>query len=180
VLDHLIQRPGGPRLTTSVEPIPLGTAGCLRYALPHLRERFLLIFGDSYTPVPLAAVMKAFTAFGQPALMVVLRNRDALETSNVRVRDGLVVEYDKTAPPGTYEYVDYGVAALERRIVAELEPGRPIDLTEVLASLISAGHLAAYEVRTRFWEIGSRSGYAELDAYVREIGVPDGSEPVPR
>jgi NDP-sugar pyrophosphorylase family protein len=179
VLDHLARRPANLPVTTSVEPAPLGTAGCLRHALPWLRERFLVAFGDTFTPVRLAPVMAALTASGRPAVMAVLRNRDVLETSNVRIRDGLVVEYDKSAPPGTYEYVDYGVAALERGLVAGLEHGCPADLGELFAPLIAAGRLAAYEVSTRFWEIGSLGGYAELDARVRGAGAPDGSEPVP-
>jgi NDP-sugar pyrophosphorylase family protein len=179
VLDHLAGRKGGPPVTTSVEPAALGTAGCLRHALPHLAERFLSIFGDTYTPVRLDEVMATLTQSGRPALMAVLRNRDVLETSNVRIRDGLVVEYDKFAPPGTYEHVDYGVAALERGVVTGLEPDRPVDLAEIFGPLITSGRLAAHEVNTRFWEIGSHRGYAELDARVRTAGVPDGSEPVP-
>jgi NDP-sugar pyrophosphorylase family protein len=179
VLDHLAARTDGPPVTTSVEPVALGTAGCLRQALPYLAERFLLVFGDTYTPVRLEEVMATLVRSGRPAVMAVLRNRDALETSNVRIRDGLIVEYDKTAPPGTYEHVDYGVAALDRSVVADLEPGRPVDLAEVFGPLIASGRLAAHEVSTRFWEIGSLRGYTELDARVRTAGVPDGSEPVP-
>jgi len=34
--------------------------------------------------------------------------------------------------------------------------------------LVSAGQMAAYEVKQRFYEIGSRQGLAELDSLLRE------------
>jgi NDP-sugar pyrophosphorylase family protein len=179
VLNHLRRRGGGPPVTTSTEPTALGTAGCLRYALPFLEDRFVLLLGDTYTPVSYSDIARAHARSGRPALMVVLRNRDSLETSNVSVRGGLVVAYDKTVSPGTYDHVDYGVAAVDRSLVAALPADRFVDLAEVFQPLITAGQLAAHEVRSRFWEIGSHRGYAELDARVRTSGLPDGSEVVP-
>jgi NDP-sugar pyrophosphorylase family protein len=183
--DQVVRHLGGqrrhrPRITMTAEPRPLGTAGCLRLALPFLDDRFVLLLGDTYTPISFGDVLDAHERRGRPALMAVLRNRDALETSNVDVRDGIVVAYDKQVPPGTYDWVDYGVAALERDLVATLPASRSADLAEVYQPLIAQGRLAAYEVGTRFWEIGSPDGHAELDTRIRTDGLPDGSEPVAR
>jgi NDP-sugar pyrophosphorylase family protein len=172
VLAYLRGRAGPPIVTSSVETVPLGTAGCLRLALPHLRDRFLLLHGDTYTPVPFAPIAAAHRAGGQPALMAVLRNEDRWERSNVRVRDGLVVEYDKQAPPGRYRHVDYGIAGLTRALVQSIPAERQVDLTEVLGPLVTQRRLAAYEVSTRFYEIGSHTGYAEFEALVRAGTLP--------
>ena len=44
--------------------------------------------------------------------MTVFRNRDAWDASNVALRGGMVGEYRKGAPRGTYEYIDYGMSIL--------------------------------------------------------------------
>jgi NDP-sugar pyrophosphorylase family protein len=170
VLDHLRRHPSPLPVTTTVEPEPLGTAGCLAYAAPHLERTFLQLHGDTYTPVSFDTIDAAHRSSGRAALMTVLRNRDAFETSNVRIDGGLVVEYDKTARPGRFEYVDYGIAAFNRSVIDAIPAGRFTDLVDVFAALIGAGELAAYEVSTRFYEIGSISGYTELDALLTSGG----------
>ncbi|TDD96785.1 NTP transferase domain-containing protein [Actinomadura rubrisoli] len=163
----IAERPAGRLpLTSTAEATPLGTAGCLRLALPRLDTRFLVLLGDTYTPVDFGAITHAHETSRKPALMAVYRNGDALERSNIRIHEGRVVEYDKSAEAGTYEHVDYGVAVLERGLVDALPPGRPSDLGEIFRPLIARGDLAAFEVGTRFFEIGSLSGYREFDELV--------------
>jgi NDP-sugar pyrophosphorylase family protein len=82
-----------------------------------------------------------------------------------------VAEYRKGAPPGTYEYIDYGMSILTAGAFASFPPGTAFDLAEVLQSLIAAGELAAFEVQERFYEIGSEAGFEEADAYLRDHPV---------
>lgn len=166
IIRFLADRPTRLEVTWTLEPRPLGTAGCLRLAAPQLDDRFLVLLGDTYTPIDLGAVAACFAGSGAPALMVVFRNRDALERSNVKVAGGHVLEYNKAASAGTYEFVDYGVAALRRDVIARLPAGRAVDLGEIFLPLIAEGGLASYEVTTRFFEIGSVAGYRELDELV--------------
>ncbi|PYJ03111.1 MAG: nucleotidyl transferase, partial [Verrucomicrobia bacterium] len=42
----------------------------------------------------------------------------------------------------------------------------PFDLAEVLQRLVTRKQLAGYEVRQRFYEIGSHAGLAELEAWL--------------
>jgi hypothetical protein len=99
--------------------------------------------------------------------MTVFRNRDAWDSSNVALREGLVAEYRKGAAPGTYEHIDYGMSILTAGAFAPFPPGTAFDLAGVLQSLIAAGELAAFEVQERFYEIGSEAGYLATDAYLR-------------
>jgi NDP-sugar pyrophosphorylase family protein len=119
----------------------------------------------------LADVEEAFRRAGRQGLMTVFRNRDAWDASNVALREGLVAEYRKGAPPGTYEYIDYGMSILTAGAFASFPPGTAFDLAEVLQSLIAAGELAAFEVQERFYEIGSEAGFEEADAYLRDHPV---------
>jgi hypothetical protein len=80
-----------------------------------------------------------------------------------------VTEYRKGAPPGTFEYIDYGMSILTSGAFAPFPPGTTFDLAEVLQSLIAAGELAGFEVEERFYEIGSEAGFRETDAHLRAV-----------
>ncbi len=152
-----------------------GTAGALRLALDRgvLAETFLLTYGDSYLPVDFGAVAEAFRRSGAPALMVVFRNRGRWDRSNVVVAGDRVMLYDKRRQdPGAatrMEYIDYGLSALHRSVVEERVPrGATFDLADLLHGLSIEGRLAAYEVTTRFYEIGSPGGLADLERFLVE------------
>jgi NDP-sugar pyrophosphorylase family protein len=149
-----------------------GTAGALRLAHDEgvLRERFFVLYGDSYLPISLEPVWHAFAASGLPALMTVLRNEDRWDRSNAAVEDGLVTSYDKTAQDDdTLQWIDYGLSALQASLVAERVPaGEKTDLADVLRELSAERLLAAYEVEERFFEIGSPLGLDELERHLRE------------
>src|SRR5580700_11682007 len=56
--------------------IPRGTGGALRLALEQgaLADSFLVLYGDSYLPVSIPPIWRAFQSSGLPALMTVVRN----------------------------------------------------------------------------------------------------------
>jgi NDP-sugar pyrophosphorylase family protein len=51
-----------------------------------------------------------------------------------------------------------------------------VDLADVYGRLVAAGRLAGYEVRKRFYEIGSPAGLQELDMLLRASGSESESE----
>jgi NDP-sugar pyrophosphorylase family protein len=148
----------------------LGTAGALRLALDQgvLGESFGVLYGDSYLPIELAPVWDAFRASGAPALMTVLRNENRWDASNVRLEDGRVVKYDKTNAGRRPElrWIDYGLSVLARDVLAQVEAGAAADLADLYAALSREGQLAGYEVRERFYEVGSPEGVADLERHL--------------
>src|SRR5882724_1406771 len=116
-----------------------GTAGALRLAHARgvLEEAFLVTYGDSFLPVDFGAVWAAFRGSAKPALMTVFRNEGRWDASNVIFQPaqateagapgavGRVALYDKrrqTRPAADFAYIDYGLSALERRVVEEEVP----------------------------------------------------------
>lgn len=157
-------------------PTLLGTAGALRIAADRglLDDRFLVLYGDSHLTVDLSAALDAHAASGCPALMVVYRNADRYDASNVEVGDGLVVRYRKR-PVGSareegLDWIDYGVSVLTAPVVEALPAGAVVDLSAVLAALAAGRDLAAFEVHDRFYEIGSPEGLRELEAHLAAGG----------
>jgi NDP-sugar pyrophosphorylase family protein len=156
-----------------------GTAGALRLALSRgaLEESFLVTYGDSFLPIDFGAVWGSFRAAGQPALMTVFHNEGRWDTSNVIFqpsRDasdaGRVVLYDKrrqTRPAADFTYIDYGLLALERRVIEQEVPALgKADLAELLHALSLRAQLAGLEVHERFHEIGSPEGLEELETWL--------------
>jgi NDP-sugar pyrophosphorylase family protein len=156
-------------------PTLLGTAGALRLAAAEgaLADEFLLTYGDSYLPIDFGAVAAAFRRSQRPALMTVFHNEGRWDTSNV-VFDperSEVVLYDKSRtrrPASDYRYIDYGLSALRLSVVVGEVPAQgKYDLADVFRPLSERGELAGYLVRERFYEIGSPSGLADLEALLR-------------
>jgi N-acetyl-alpha-D-muramate 1-phosphate uridylyltransferase len=146
-----------------------GTAGALRVAFDAalLDEQFAVLYGDSYLPIDVRPVWTAFEECGAPALMTVLRNDDRWDTSNAAYAEGRVTRYDKHDPDPTMRYVDYGLSLLGRDVVpARVPPGAVGDLADVFHALSLEGNLAGYEVSQRFYEAGSPTGLADLEAFL--------------
>jgi NDP-sugar pyrophosphorylase family protein len=148
-----------------------GTAGALRLALEEgvLRDGFLVLYGDSYLPIALDPVWRAFAERRMPALMTVLHNEGRWDRSNANVEDGLVTIYEKSAADTNVplEWIDYGLSALGRSVVeTRVPPGAMADLADLYRDLSADRMLAAFEVHERFYEIGSPAGLSDLERYL--------------
>jgi NDP-sugar pyrophosphorylase family protein len=155
----------------------LGTAGALRRALPGLAPTFVVTYGDSYLPFDYASPLRDLGAHaGALATMAVYRNDDTLDRSNAEVRGDLVVRYEKRprdAPRDpALDHIDYGATALRREVIAALPEGQPAGLDAVQRALASQGLMRALSVTTRFYEIGSEEGLADLEALLARRKSP--------
>jgi MurNAc alpha-1-phosphate uridylyltransferase len=153
----------------------LGTAGALRQALDLLAPEFLVTYGDSYLTFDYAAPLQALEgAADADACLAVYQNKDHLEPSNVAVRDGRVVRYDKrrTLEEPRLDHIDYGAMALRRHVVEALPPGVPYGLDVVQAELARGGRLLAHPTPERFYEIGSPVGLADLERFLDSSPQP--------
>jgi NDP-sugar pyrophosphorylase family protein len=65
------------------------------------------------------------------------------------------------------QHIDYGLGAFHAAAFAGYPPNTVIDLADIQKSLVAQGELAGYEVKERFYEIGSPAGLAELDAHLQ-------------
>src|SRR5581483_4837737 len=101
----------------------LGTAGALKQARPRLDHEFMLTYGDTYLPMDYGAAIEAFQRERRLALMVVERNHDRFERSNVVIGDGLIQVYDKLNRAPDMVYMNYGVALLKRSALSLVPAG---------------------------------------------------------
>ncbi len=151
----------GVRARCVHEPSPLGTGGAVRSALDALPETFWVTYGDSFLFAPMRDIERRFLDERSGALMTVLLNDDRWGPSNVTVRGGLVVAYEKRPLPGRHRYIDYGLLLFRRSVFEPCPLGERFDLDLVLQRLIGDRDLLAHEVGQRFYDIGSPEAHAE-------------------
>ena len=147
-------------------PTLRGTGGAILHALPLLPSSFWVTYGDTLLDVDLAAAGAVFDASGCRALMTVLHNRDAWQPSNALVDGGYVVDYGKTPPPTGAEHIDYGMLLFQRSSWDCRAAEEVFDLADVLRPLIRSREVAAFEVTSRFHDIGTPEAVRETEAFL--------------
>ena len=167
--DHLGD---GGRLGVSVRysrdgPELLGPAGALKKAESLLGRTFFVTYGDAYLRAPYGDVWSALAASERVALMTVYRNDGRFGASDVEVGGGMVVRYDKKNRNAGMKWINFGVSALKREALEFIPGGRAVGEEEFYGNLIAKHELQAFEVRERFYEIGTPASLAEFERFIR-------------
>jgi len=149
-------------------PQLLGTAGALKKALPLLGNSFFVLYGDSYLPCDYQGIQEAFEQSGRLALMTIFPNHGRWDRSNVEFLGSEILAYDKEHQTPAMHHIDYGLGVFQQRGFATISVTQPHDLAQLYQDLLKQKELAAYEVRERFYEIGSLVGLEEMRRYVAE------------
>jgi MurNAc alpha-1-phosphate uridylyltransferase len=158
----------GVNLVYSHEEKPLGTAGALRLAKDKLQDPFFTIYGDSYLSLDFAAILKYFDSRDRLALMTVYKNADLYDRSNTVVKGQMVEKYSKRQKTPGMVYIDYGANLFRRRALEMVPEGQFYSLEDLFVQLIAMKELLAYEVKERFYEIGSFEGLTEFREHMEK------------
>jgi NDP-sugar pyrophosphorylase family protein len=103
--------------------------------------------------------------------MTVFNNEGKYDTSNVVFGDGAIKLYDKKQRLPEMRHIDYGLSVFHRRAFDEWPDDQPFDLAAVMTRLVGRGQMAGWEVRERFYEIGSHGGLEELNTLLARAGA---------
>ena len=71
-------------------------------------------------------------------------------------------------------YIDYGLGVFRAEAFQGLPADKACDLAELYADLLRRKQLAAFEVRERFYEIGSPAGLRETTEFLAARAVTRG------
>ena len=149
----------------------LGTAGALIQAMPLLGDSFYVLYGDSYLPIDYRKIGDHFLASGKKGLMTVFENKGLYDSSNVWFQNGEIKVYDKKVKLPEMKHIDYGLGLFKASAFESYSKTEVVDLAEVQKSLVSQKELCGYEMKDRFYEIGSPEGLAELNTLLRRKEV---------
>lgn len=157
----------GMRIQYSVEDSPLGTGGALKKAESLLGNTFGVLYGDSYLPIAYNEIFEAYARFQKLGLMTVFANRDKYEKSNVLLGENGTVLYSKRNPIPEMHFIDYGFSVLSRESLKYVPSSGFYDLADVLERLSKENQLGVFEVRNRFYQVGSFEGIVELEQFLK-------------
>lgn len=152
-------------------PRLLGPAGALRKAAPLLEDSFLVTYGDAYLRMDYHRMMTLLLKSHSLGVMAVYKNNNRHGKSDLEVRDGFVMRYDKKNSGKGMVWINYGVTALMKKAL-ELIPQRgTCGEEEFYGKLVARRELLAYPVRSRFYEIGTPTSLLEFEEYVKLHGL---------
>jgi NDP-sugar pyrophosphorylase family protein len=156
-------------------PKLLGPTGALKRAEPMLGEQFFVTYGDAYLRVPYGAMMKAFRDSGRLAMMATYRNENRHGRSDLAVKGGRVVRYDKR---GTgMSWINFGVSALRKAALSLIPPRVEFGEEEFYGRLIERKELLSFPVTKRFYEIGTPDSLREFERFVASARRTPASRP---
>jgi NDP-sugar pyrophosphorylase family protein len=144
----------------------LGPIGALKNAEPLLGDSFFVLYGDAYLRVDYQALMDAMLLSKRLGAMAVLHNCHQYGPSDLLVEDSIVKEYDKKRRRPELEWVNFGVSSLRREALQFVEPHRFCDEETFYGHLIAQRQLLAFEVKDRFYEIGSPAGLEQFRDFI--------------
>lgn len=136
----------------------LGTGGALKKAEGLLKDEFFIIYGDSYLLLDYQEISRYFHNFNKGGLMVVYKNYNQFDKSNLIVKNGLVRLYDKKRVNPEMVYIDEGISILRKEALHSFPSEGPFPLDEIFQRLIQEKELLAFQTKQRFYEIGSIQG----------------------
>jgi N-acetyl-alpha-D-muramate 1-phosphate uridylyltransferase len=145
----------------------LGTAGAIKNAENLLDDKFFVMYGDSYLFLDFSMVSAYFNRFNKPGLMTVFKNSDLYDRSNIVVQGNFIKIYDKKQKWDGMDYIDYGALILRKTLLKMVPVHKAYSLEELLVPLVKEHQILAYEVKKRFYEIGSLNGIDEFTKYVK-------------
>jgi len=156
----------GVRMEYSEEEKPLGTAGALRNAENILGDEFLVLNGDSYLAINYREVMERYKLGNKLGLMVVYKNNNKYDKSNVMIANEFVTNYDRSGRTENMMYIDYGLSILNKKALEFVPQDKFFQLDEVYRELIKRREMMAFETQVRFYEIGSVQGLEDFTKIV--------------
>ncbi len=144
----------------------LGTGGAIKKALPLLEDTFFVMYGDSYLDVDFKAINTFFMSQNKQGLMTVFKNKNEWDESNVNYKNGKIINYNKIEKTKNMEYIDYGLDMLRKSAFSEIADKEVFDISVLFQALTKKEQMIGFEVKKRFYEIGSVQGLAETEAYL--------------
>ena len=154
-------------LAYSRELTPLGTAGAVAYALPHIKtETALVANGDCFFEADLNQMLAWHESRRADATILLTKVNDVSRFGSVDTdASGAVRAFREKGGSGP-GWINAGVYLLKRSMIETIPKGRPVSIEkEVFPSWIDKG-LCAWRGEGNFLDIGTAESYARADAFV--------------
>ncbi|MBL8825976.1 MAG: HAD-IIIA family hydrolase [Planctomycetaceae bacterium] len=155
-------RHAGVAIRCQATPAEWETGQRLAAAQPLLDERYLLLYGDNYSPLRYASLWSRHLAGQRPLTLTVAPK----VTGNIRLHDDGTATYDSSRTQGGATHVELGYMIVERDAIAALEPAQG-SFSRVLSQLSDQGRLAAFDTECAYESISDLARLHQLETHLR-------------
>lgn len=145
---------------------PLGPIGALKNAEDLLEDTFFIMYGDSYLNIDFKKIQSYFKQYDKLCLMVVYKNFNRYDKSNLIVKNNMVVAYGEKERTKDMVYIDYGASILRKESLSFIPKNTFFSTGQFFSDLISIKELLAFEVKERFYHIGNPDALREFKNYI--------------
>lgn len=141
------------------EEAPTGTAGSLSL-ISGLNDTFLVVNGDVLTDLDYNALLTSHKASGAALTIAVHQKELKLDFGIIEAGEDSIVTGYSEKPDKSYE-VSMGVYVYEPSVLALIEPGKYLDLPDLVHLLMAKGEQVGVYRNDAFWlDIGRPDDYA--------------------
>ncbi len=144
----------------------IGTGGAVKKAIDKTNGVFWVMYGDSYLDTDFEPISRYYESRKNKGLMTVFNNSDKWDSSNVEFENGRIIKYDKINKTKDMKYIDYGLSIFDKEAFSKFKELQKFDLTKVYNELLVEDELIGFEVKERFYEVGSFNGIEEFKLHL--------------
>ena len=145
----------------------LGPIGALKNAEPLLNDVFFIMYGDSYLSIDFKKVYYFFIKQDYLGLMVVYKNFDKFDKSNIAIKGNEVVGYGNNNRTSDMIYIDYGTSIIRKKALGFVPKDKMVSTGEFFSELIKREELLCFEAKDRFYHIGNLESLEEFSNFIR-------------
>jgi len=140
----------------------LGTGGAAKKSYNLIEGPAFLTYGDTFLDISYFEVYKRYQETKNP-LMTIYKNNKKYDVSNVFLSDGKIT-YNKKKPHQNSQYIDYGLSIFSADDFIDTQ--EIFDLSILQESFSKNAKLEYFEVKNRFYEIGTPQSLKETEIYL--------------
>lgn len=147
--------PSNTEIFFSQEPVPLGTAGALRHALPFFTNSPILVLnGDSFCSLDLLSFLNFHQSREGLATLALVSFDSRADAGFVRIDNrSRIVSFEEKRGKGAY--LNAGIYVLERRLIEEIPAGHFFSLEKDLFPSLPPENFYGYKTEAILYDIGT-------------------------
>lgn len=172
IKDYLGQHWRSLQLLYSQESTPLGTAGALRLACPHISSETVLVMnGDSYCDLNLAAFFQVHHRYPQDSTLAITQVHNVQRFGQVRLdSQNRVIQFEEKGQNIGHGLINAGIYLLQKNDIKSIPAGHFASLeTDLFTHLLTTKKLHSFLSPGPFIDIGLPVSYEKAQLLFREL-----------
>jgi len=148
------------------EEEPLGTGGAIRHALGLLSDPFVVVNGDTLLQLDLAAMLRAHRQHAKPMTLAAAWVPDRGRYGALQIQDGMVARFEEKRADAGAGLINGGIYGVSHALLRGAPHGAFSLERDWLPRHV--GHIAAFETRGYFVDMGTHEVLRTLDESLAE------------